>query len=247
LLRSAKSACDWTRNELLAYNITIGPVTPQEFFSSDTDPSLDHLDRAILTAAPSSDNSSYSYNAIEFLGYPYFATRESQTIIDFAAQTLKLLGFNDRHALLSMYCVIPLTICGDSKQTAQAGVCLLHNPTNMVLLVLANDKIVSNNNDAEASVIAGAISAFQFNNAKRGDIGLPRLKAMTIPCITMSSTCPTFYLVPVTEELSNAVIHGQYPANQTRVLKCVTVARHNEGMEDAEYRQLALKPFLAFK
>jgi len=46
---------------------------------------------------------------------------------------------------------------------------------------------------------------------------------MTIPCITMSGTRPTFYLVPVTTELNDAVITGQYPATQTRILRCATV------------------------
>ncbi|KAF8836673.1 hypothetical protein BDN67DRAFT_973863 [Paxillus ammoniavirescens] len=58
----------------------------------------------------------------------------------------------------------------------------------------------------------------------------------------MKSTRPTFYLIPVTTELSNVVITGQYPATQTRVLRCVTVARRaSTGMEDTEYRKLALK------
>jgi hypothetical protein len=47
------------------------------------------------------------------------------------------------------------------------------------------DKTLSNRNDAEAQVVAGAISAFQFNNRERRDQGLDLLDAMTIPCITM--------------------------------------------------------------
>ncbi|KAH7911413.1 hypothetical protein BJ138DRAFT_966443, partial [Hygrophoropsis aurantiaca] len=74
-----------------------------------------------------------------------------------------------------------------------------------------------------------------FNNRKREGRGHPRLSAMTILCIAMSGTCPTFYLVFVTEELSTAVITSQYLATETRVLKCVTVAAHtrraNEGIE----------------
>jgi hypothetical protein len=74
---------------------------------------------------------------------------------------------------------------------------------------------------------------------------------MTIPCITMFGTNPTFYLVPVTRELSDAVKTAQYPTSETRVLKCVTVATHprrlSDGMADTEFRKLALKRFLAFK
>ena len=77
------------------------------------------------------------------------------------------------------------------------------------------------------------------------------LEAMTIPCITMVGTTPTFYLVPVTKELSDAVMTGQHPPTQTQVLKCVTVAGHqrriSDGMADIEFRKLTLKRFVAFK
>jgi hypothetical protein len=129
-------------------------------------------------------------------------------------------------------------------------VCLIHNPT-FVLLVLVKDKTLTNRTSAVAQVIAVAIAAFQFNNKMRMDHGLDPLGAMTPPCITMNGTLPTFYLVTVTTELSNAVITGQYPATQTRVLTCATVPTHilraGTGMEDMEYRKLALKRFLGFK
>ena len=74
---------------------------------------------------------------------------------------------------------------------------------------------------------------------------------MTIPCITMTGTQPDFYLVPVTTTLSNIVITGQRPATQTKVLHCPTgvinMWRASVGMEDREYRKIALKRFLAFK
>ena len=64
----------------------------------------------------------------------------------------------------------------------------------------------------------------------------------------MASTRPAFYLVPVTMELSDAVMSGRYPATQTQVLVCHTVGvRAETGMDDTEYRKLALKRFLAFK
>jgi len=236
-LRSAKSGSDWSRSELLAYNITISSVTPNQFFDKDADPSLDDLDPAILNASPGSDDPSLSEAVVEYLGYldlAIHATQES-AINDFAAHTLRLLGFNERKTLVRTRYIIPLTICGDANRAAQTDVCLLHRPT-LVLLVLVEEKTISNRTDAEAQVVAEAIAAFQFNNTKRGDSGLPLLNSMTIPCITMSGTRPTFYLVPVTQDLSNAVILGHYPATQTQVSKCVTVGTHarhaSEGMGD---------------
>jgi hypothetical protein len=117
--------------------------------------------------------------------------------------------------------------------------------------VLVEDKALFHKANAEAHVVAAAIAAFQFNNTKRAARGQPVLGVMTIPCITMFGTTPTFYLVPVTRELSDAVMTAQYPTSQTRVLKCVTVAAHpgriSDGMADPEFRKLALKRFVAFK
>ena len=103
--------------------------------------------------------------------------------------------------------------------------------------------------NAEAQAIAGAIAAFQFNNNKRREGRFDPLDAMVIPCITMTGTHPDFYLVPVTTSLSNAVITSQRPTTQTRVLHCPTIETRTQGagvgMEDTEYRKLALKRFLA--
>ena len=251
-IRSAKSGSDWSKNELMAYNISVSSVPAGEFFSSVAEPSLDHLDPNILTAPAGAEGPNLSDAVISYLGYLDVAVNATQesSIDDFALRTLDLLGFNERGTIVASRYVIPLTICADSNRIAQTDVCLLYRPT-MVLLVLVEDKTLFNRTDAEPQVIAEAIAAFQFNNQKREEKGLASLAAMTIPCITMSGTRPTFYLVPVTQELSNAVIGGIYPATKTRVLKCVTVAGHtrraSEGMEDTEYRKLALKRLLAFK
>ena len=82
-------------------------------------------------------------------------------------------------------------------------------------------------------------------------MGLPTLNTMTVPCITMVRMHPTFYLVPVTQELSDAVTTGQWPEVETMVLKCVTVAgRHHrlsEGMEVPEYRRVVFQHMIAFR
>jgi hypothetical protein len=251
LIRSAKSSSDWTGNELIAYNITISSLPPDKFFPTP-DPSLEHIDPAILNSPPGDANPALSDATSGYLGYLDLAARATQEcfIDDFAAETLKLLGFNERRTTVSTGCIIPLTICGKANHVAQMDVCLIHNPT-FALLVLVQDKTLSNRTDPETQVVADAIAVFQFNNRKRRELGLDPLDTMTIPCITMTGTRPTFYLVPVTIELSNAVITGQYHATQTRVLRSVTVATHirraSTGMEDTEYRMLALKRFLAFK
>lgn len=246
--RSAKSASEWTNKELIAYNITIASISPDKFFPNP-DPSLDHIDPAILSSPPGIVNPAHSNVAAAYLGYLDLATRVTQQcfVNDFAAETLKLLAFNERGTTVSTRYTIPLTICGKADRVAQADVCLIRHRSVFILLVLIN---LADKTNADAQVVARAIAAFQFNNSKRREYGLDPQKVMTIPCIAMSGTRPTFYLVPVTTGLSSAVITGKYPATRTRVLRCNVAAHTGQvgtGMEDKEYRKLALKRFLAFK
>jgi hypothetical protein len=255
VIRSAKSGSAWSQNELYAYNISVELISDNNFFlpavTMDA-PLEDLLDPDVLSSPPGADGPHLSNATVEYLGYLDLATIATQEsfIDDFAAQTLKVLGFNSRHNFISRGYIIPLTICGEVSRVAQTDVCIIHRPT-LVLLLLVEDKTDMNKTDAESQVVAQAIAAFQFNNKKREDRGLPRLDSMTIPCITMTGTRPTFYLVPVTQDLNHAVITGQYPVAKTKVLKCITVLKHirraSVGMEDVEYRVFALRSFLRFK
>lgn len=260
LIRSAKSGSDWSNNDLKSYNITISSLTPNEFFPT-SDLSLNHIDPAILNSRPDDASPALSDSAAQYLGYLDFACRATQQcfiddfaqqcfIDDFVAETLKLLGFDERHTTVSTHHTIPLNVFGGSDHVVQVDVCLIHRPTLIPLVLIGNNSF-TNRTDTEAQVVAEAVAAFQFNNEMRGKHGLLPLDIMTIPCITMTGTRPTFYLIPVTTELSDAVITGRYPATRTQVLWCVTMAslvhHANVGMEDEEYRKLALKHFLAFK
>jgi len=239
---------------VLNSSLTTSPLVPPPhmfFFQPSPDPPLDHLDPAILSS-PNGNDPNLSDTASRYLGYLDLATNASQesAIDDFAAATLRLLGFDDQQfSNVATRYIIPLTICGETR-AAQTDVCLVYRPST-VLLVLVEDKTLLNKTSAEAQMVAEAIAAFQYNNAKREARNQHVLAAMTIPCITMVGTTPTFYLVPVTKELSDAVMTGQYPPTQTLVLKCVTVTGHqrriSDGMADIEFRRLALKRFVAFK
>ncbi|KIJ25346.1 hypothetical protein M422DRAFT_255886 [Sphaerobolus stellatus SS14] len=252
LVRSAKSTNNWTGYDLTAYHITVRLVQPAEFFCSGPNPSLDHIDSKILTSIDV-DDPSMSDTASRYLAYLEMATHASPNqdsiMDDFARETLSLLGFDERNErILTTRYNIPYNTFRESKENAQADVCLLYRPA-LVLLVLVVDKVLTKT-DPEAHVIADAIAAFQFNNRQREDMGRPKLESMTIPCITMSRTRPTFYLVPVTNALSEAVITRQYPSVETTVLKCLTITgqyRDRHGMAGLEYRKLALGRFLAFK
>jgi len=119
-----------------------------------------------------------------------------------------------------------------------------------VLLVVQDDNAIITDRNPEAQVIAEAIAAFQLNNNTRGQLGQPLLDSMVIPCITMTYTRPIFYLVPVTQELSQAVAFGLFPPNPTVVKRCVASPKSGrifDGMETPDFRQLALRHFIAFR
>ena len=244
---------DWGRNELLAYHITVTPIPPQEFFQQGADPSLTCLDPALINSPLDATN--VSDDTYHFLGCIELATNAGQetAIDDFAREFLRIVGFEERGCVVHTHHVMPLSICGesgDTKKVAQTCVGLLDRRSTM-LLILQVDKTVFSTSDPEPHVIAEAIAAYQYNNLKRARMGLSTLETMTVPCITMRGTCPTFYLVPVTQELSDAVITGQWPKVETKVLKCVTLVgcnrRLSEGMETPEYRRVAFQRMIAFK
>ena len=257
LSRSAKLGSDWSPYELMAYNISIVPLLPDKFFTIP-DPPLDHIDPAILdpSVEPLSDD------AIRYLRDLHLASEHSRAtfVASFATRTLMLLELDDAYSTLALqYHTIPLTICGDTiplitrdnpRPTPQMDVCIINVEPIFVLLVLVVDK-APYAIGSMAHVIAGAIAAFQFNNEKRKECKLKPLDTMTIPCVTMAKTRPTFYLVPVTTALSDAVISGTFPATPTEVTYCPTIGTHTKyayvGAEDIEYRKLLLKRFLAFK
>ena len=209
------------------------------------DPSLDKIDPAILSSPPGTDIT-LSPAACAYLGHLQLTTNDTQEFYTetFTIRTLELLGFEEPSVIIPGCSTIPLTICGVIR-VARADICLAKG--TFVLLVIIRDEEFVN---AEARVFAEAIAAFQSNNKRREEYGLSPLNAMTIPCITFSGTRPTFYLVPVTTELNEAVITGTYPEHTTWVSQCATAAAHIDvsiGMRCTEYRKLALKHFLAFK
>lgn len=89
IIRSAKSGSDWTDNVLIAYNITISSVFPVP------DPSLDHIDPTILNSPPGTLDPVVSDLAVR-------ATQET-FIDDFAAETLKPLGFKASTSVAPLY------------------------------------------------------------------------------------------------------------------------------------------------
>ena len=251
-IRSAKPASKWGDYELAAYNITVSPRSPDEFFSTP-DPSLNDIDPAILNSPPDDRNPTLSDDTVGYLRHLALATGTTHPMLfidDIPARTLELLHFDGLGTLVIPGHAIPLNICGRTSRGADTCACLVYLPT-FVLLVIVKDDGHTRRTNAQARVIAEAIATFQSNNKERRVLGLDPLDIMNVPCIVMNRTRPTFFVVPVTTELSDAVIAGQYPTARTEVLRCTTEAAHVQGteigMEDTKYRKLVFRRFLAFK
>ncbi|KIK61393.1 hypothetical protein GYMLUDRAFT_73383 [Collybiopsis luxurians FD-317 M1] len=226
IIRTPKSGNHWTGIELKAYNISIQNLPAKNFFNQDLPDSL-HMTFKYLD----------------------LATRVNSAIDDFAKGLLRMLGFEERNHVLRSRYPIPLTICGDSSRTAQSDICLIHHHQSTILLLIKEDKTLLGPTDPEPQVIAEAIATFQMNNRNRTRRGLQTKKIMSIPCIMIVGTRPIFYVVPVTEQLSEAVEQGQYPEHKTQVLRYVVGAgtRLTEGMEQPDLNEEALKHYVLFR
>ncbi|KAF8810672.1 hypothetical protein BYT27DRAFT_7221898 [Phlegmacium glaucopus] len=105
LIRSAKSGSDWSKNELLAYNITV-----------------------------QRQDETYRFLAYLGLASRANAGQES-AIGDLAKSVLEVTGFDQIGTILRTRYNIPFTICGDSHRAARSGVCLVHLNSMILLVV----------------------------------------------------------------------------------------------------------------
>ncbi|KAF8842562.1 hypothetical protein BDN67DRAFT_965704 [Paxillus ammoniavirescens] len=80
---------------------------------------------------------------------------------------------------------------------------MLYHPevTSTILLIVQTARVALTGDNAKPQVITKAIAAFQMNNLKRTHPGKEMKDSISIPCITMVSTRPTFYVVPLSVKL----------------------------------------------
>lgn len=204
------------------------------------------LEPALATATVNTIGvSEQTHTFLQYLNAVNVTTRESK-VDDFAHFALTVCGFKKHDSLIHERHWISLWICGEEK-SAEANVCMVDPDTKMIQVIKEN-KAARNIQSPEPQVIAEAISAFQHNNHIRQSMGLPALVQMTLPCITLVGTHPAFYLIPVTNMLSNAVLNGTYPLSRTRVQRCrCEVVGVNGGMENPACRTHALQHYVAFR
>jgi len=249
-IRSAKSGSDWTRAELIAYNIKIFNI--DDFFGINIKDIVPNVDEEISNFNYEKDDiDSLPKNARNLFSYLDLASRakegQESMVDDFAREILSYMDYDTIGRIIGTRHSLGFVICGENRK-AQTDVCIMRRKEELLLL-LQEDKRLENPADPEPQVIAEAIAAFQENNKIRRNNNIAELDEMIIPCITMVGTFPRFYLVPVTMELSTCVMTAQYPSNITTVL-CHTPRvprRVSDGMKPIENRKKILQCFEAFK
>jgi hypothetical protein len=209
------------------------------------------MDAKLLNSRPGPSKCDLPVEVADYLVVLGFAwdTEQESLLDNLMAGTLHILGFNRKNRTVATNFTMSLNMCHSQKH-AETNVCILDGETGMVLCLVEN-KTKWNKANPEPQLIAEAIAAFEHNNFQRALHGRPCLGSMTIPAIAMRNSCPTFYLIPVSMHLSNAVSIGKRPSHQTRVLKCGALAdywgRGPIGMKYVRYRRLVFQCLLAFK
>jgi len=70
-----------------------------------------------------------------------------------------------------------------------------------------------------------------------------------VPDITVVGTTPTFYRIPITEDLAQHVAHGTYPTDPIRVTFCLPPVPRpaSEGVKPLDNRRVILSCYEAFE
>ncbi|KAF8509046.1 hypothetical protein JB92DRAFT_2832125 [Gautieria morchelliformis] len=236
---TSKPGCHWTRAELLDYSIRILPCDVPTFCKIASLPQIP-VDSEFLTKKDREDITDHHTRDLTNLIYVTSSAPDKATVDLFASTFLSYIRYTSKTRHIGLHRELPLTMCGEETY-AEPDV-YLSDHSSSILMLIQEDK----------TLIAEAIGAFQYNNKLRREAKLPHLKEMIFPGIIMHGTAPVFYLIPVTEELSEAVMRGRPPTIETVVKEYIPdVLRMNkqrsEGMMPLDNRVIIVKCYEAFK
>ena len=241
-----------TASDLPNCRIKVSSQSPEDFYGQPL-PTVPNLDPNLVSGTLDMQGlSDETYHLLQSLDLASKATPDQESPPEeFVRELLRSLGYETHDLLSRSRYTIPLLRNSYSKSSAEtADLCLVQGSSTVLLVVKVDNNLAVGAHDPEPQVIAGAIATFQCNNRIRSRLGEPELDSMAIQCIAMVGTRPTFYLVPVTQHLSESIIRGTIPTVNTVVTKCVVVSnRHllSEGMESPDFRQVALQHFTTFR
>jgi len=176
---------------------------------------------------------------------------EESAVGDFAVALFESLGYLNRPRAIRTRKELRFFICGEFKY-AKPDICIIDRNANDVILLVQEDKRFGGDINPHGQLIAEAIAAFQNNNARRRSVGLDPWNSKVIPGIILTGTSPSFFKIPVTQELVQSVGRGQYPSTPTIITGHVPDIprpnrRFSEGMKPLDNRRAILQCYEAFK
>lgn len=172
--------------------------------------------------------------------------KEKSAIAGFAAH-LTLLEYSIVNHFICHWKEIPLFMC-EGQTHAVTDVCVVDqwlrpwDPSPCAM-----DKRHLEQVDPEPQFIAQAIATFQANNSHLQEFGEDPIHAKTIPGITMISSVPTFYKIPIMQDLVETIETGQYLENQMTVKLVPPVEDCAQLQQPLKNRAVILSCFEAFK
>ncbi|KAA1478235.1 hypothetical protein DENSPDRAFT_845404 [Dentipellis sp. KUC8613] len=252
LPRRAKSANDWTETDLEAFNIHLRQEDTATFFGTAELPQspvgqevLDVLDAHDIKDADSADLVKYIGGAMR---------GEEPAVLPFVSTLLWGTGYPKGGQLVSQRNDFPFFVCGEWRH-ARTGAALFDPDETTTLLVVQNDHRFGehgheesefdsdsddsgyvNDRDPAPQLVAAVIAAFHSRNVSRELSGRRAIAPKIMPGLVMAGTLPTFFKIPITAQLLDAVHEGTYPAEPT------VVSMHIPDLPDPEHWREGMKP-----
>ncbi|KAF9481043.1 hypothetical protein BDN70DRAFT_575000 [Pholiota conissans] len=247
----AKSGNDWTAGDLAFYGVKIEYQDVQQFFGEVPLPAPS-ICQGFLTA--DTNNDATDRESAVLMYYLKLATDApegyKETILPFFVMVLfDSLGYNRGFCGRCSWAALPFLNSGQVRDVSIDAALMKSQPNCRISLVVHQDMLEGKTGeDATARLIAEAVAAFQFTNDTRRMEGLAELNGQVIPGIIMTGTLPTFFKIPITQELARSVESGQPTATPTLINGHVPGVLHpKDGMMPLDNRRVLLQCFEAFK
>ncbi|KAF9061604.1 hypothetical protein BDP27DRAFT_1394213 [Rhodocollybia butyracea] len=250
-----RSANEWTLTELEAYNITVTFQDAQTFFNATplTAPSIHPEILTAQSAVDTVDKVAYRFlTQLELAMILTDSEAKDSPVVYFAMILFDYLGYLDRPRAARTRKELGLLTCGENKYVMPDVSILDRSLDDDIRLIVQEDKRFPGSLPPHPQLIAKAIAAFQYTNSRRRQAGLEPIGNKVVLGIVMVGTLPTFFKIPVTQELEFGVMTGTFPDTPTVVTGHVPVVPRphqmfSEGMKPLDNRQAILECYEAFK